>query len=183
MVDAAPAAPVKAAAAPIANAAGKPISCPANVTELGCRWQAAQTGSVGLLWRFSKALLKFVENNPKIQQKEIGAACAEAANRRDENGTLKPYSPSWVSRALKCARSFPSEPTGNQIQQFDDMFHGNGAPKASKSASESTAEDAIRGAISFAKGAVKRGMDIQTALDRIAEALTATDEETDEAGE
>jgi hypothetical protein len=157
------------------NNNGLPNQTPATAQDCGALWAAAQKGSALFLWRFAHGVARFVAANPKVKLAEIGQACADSCGR------AKAYSKGWVSRAVKAAKAFPAAPaTPEEAARFADLFHGNtpAQPKASKAGS---AEDALAGAKSFAKLAVKRGLEAAAVLAALAAALEG--EEGEEAEE
>jgi len=141
-----------------------------SVQELGLRWKAAQGASAAALYRFAQSALAYQSANPKCKLADIGGACAHAVGRPT------PYSKAWASRAINAARAIGKEPTTPEEQtRFSDIFHGvNSAARKQKSAS-ADADAALRGAIAFARLAVKRGMDADAVENAITEALTDSD--------
>lgn len=153
-----------------------PQSICASIQELGLRWKAAQGASAAALYRFAHSALAYQSANPKCKLADIGAACATAVGRQ------APYSKSWASRAINAARAIGKEPTTpEEATRFSDIFHGvNSAARKQKSASASAdADAALRGAIAFARLAVKRGMDADSVESAIVDALGAADSDAD----
>jgi hypothetical protein len=138
-----------------------------NVGELGAQWAAAQMGNAVYVWRFSQSLLSFAGANPSLKLADIGEELAKAAQRPT------PYSKTWVSRALKAARTVQDEPqTESAATAFCDLFYGNVARTATTKAKTSpSAEDALKAAINFAKRAVKLGMKADEVAGAVSDAV------------
>jgi hypothetical protein len=79
---------------------------------------------------------------------------------------------SKVSNRLKAARLFKSCPAGDDIAKFMAIFHGNSPQtQRGKKGNPMTVEQALAASISFAKKAVKLGMDGADVIAAITEAL------------
>jgi hypothetical protein len=140
----------------------------ASVDGVGAAWAASQDGSAELLHGFARGLLAFTEDpaNKDIKQADIGAACARAEGRKDmtkgvvdtNTGLMvypdKPYSPSWVSRALKAAKAFPEKPTDSATSAaFCRMFYGH--DKRVAKAADPSAKDPQKNLDACVKNAIK----------------------------
>lgn len=142
-----------------------------NLAQLGAQWAASQSGTACLVWRFAQSLLGFATANTELKLADIGVELARAAKRAE------PYSKTWVSRAIKAAKTFTSEPeTEEDASRFLDSFYGNETrrerqAKTKTSKTTPTAEDALRTAVTYAKRAVALGMNAELVTDAIAEAV------------
>ena len=142
-----------------------------NLSQLGAQWSAAQVGTSTLVWRFAQSLLGFATANQSMKLAEIGAELGRAAKR------AAPYSKTWVSRAIKAAKTFTTEPQSEEdASRFLDAFYGNETrterkAKARAAKTTPTAEDALKTAVFYARRAVKLGMNAELVTDTIADEL------------
>lgn len=122
---------------------------PVTLHAVGACWQTARSGSACHLWRFARGLLGFATANPETKSKELGAACASAVGR------TAPYSPSWVSRALKAARATETEPVDpGAARVFLGLFHGNGRRASAKGDSKHRPGESIHDPPRWAAGSL-----------------------------
>lgn len=145
----------------------------ANVDELGAAWGAVNMGSAVYVWRFSQALVGFVNENPKLKLAEIGAALGTGAKRSE------PYSKAWVSRAIKAGRTVTTEPvTEDAATAFLDLFYGNVKRRAAAGKKTNpTAEEMLKAACNFARKAVRLGLEADEVASAVSDAVG--NEETD----
>lgn len=106
------------------------------LSDVANQWGVTAQADGELLWRFGRTLLAYVEANPKSKQVDIGVALAYAVTRP------KPYSPTWVSRALKASRAWEQPPANPaEGEAFRQVFYGHEA-RPTKVATPSTSPDA-----------------------------------------
>lgn len=148
-----------------------------NLSELGARFRAASRISASATWTFAQSVMAYKGENPKTKDADIGAACAAAVKR------TAPYHKSVVGRWIKAAKAFGSEPaTDSDRTRFTDVFWGNVVKSVKSGKASASADDALKGAIAFAKLAAKRGADVADIESAIHDAL-AGDADADEDAE
>jgi len=135
---------------------------------LASNWASVVDAAGANIWGFGQALAAFMAANPNVTQTVIGTALAKQVNRS------KPYSKSFISRAVKASKTFPNKPeTAAESEAFLEAFYGN-VPGKNKEANKRglTKAQALANVAMFAKKAVELGASPSDAIETVRSAVT-----------